>query len=244
MMNIAVNSLGFPVRPGSAECSFFVRTQTCKFGATCQFNHPEPSGNASVAVNPLGGFTPSAPAESFNSKGYPLRPGVPICSFFQKNGECKFGQTCKWDHTEGLDGGMVAGAGMGYATSGITNSLGNPIRPGQPVCNFFSKTGTCSFGPTCKFDHPEEFTMLAAGGGAPAARAPPAPIRAASGYNSLGFPIREGSLPCTFYLKTGTCTYGETCKWDHPEGAGGSQPKGAGKGATPTSNPFFRPTPY
>ncbi len=30
----------------------------------------------------------------------------------------------------------------------------NPIRPGQPDCAFFMKTGVCKFGETCKFNHP------------------------------------------------------------------------------------------
>ena len=29
-----------------------------------------------------------------------------------------------------------------------------PIRPGQPNCNFYMRTGSCAFGPTCKFNHP------------------------------------------------------------------------------------------
>lgn len=232
------NSLGYPIRPGAGECQFFLRTQSCKYGVSCQFTHPEPLGMATVAANPLSGYVAmhSGPAEGFNARGFPIRTGVAVCSFFQKTGDCKFGATCKWDHTEGLDGGMM---GMG-----ITNSLGNPIRPGQTPCNFFMRTGTCSFAATCKFDHPEEYTALAAGGGQPAARPPPAPIAAATGYNSLGYPVRTGSLPCTFYLKTGSCTFGETCKWDHPEGAGGSQPKGAGKGSVAGQNPFFRASPY
>eukprot|EP00959_Pyramimonas_sp_CCMP1952_P293044 6128812-Pyramimonas_sp.AAC.3 len=31
-----------------------------------------------------------------------------------------------------------------------------PIRPGEPECDFFLRTGHCSFGTRCKFHHPPE----------------------------------------------------------------------------------------
>lgn len=30
------------------------------------------------------------------------------------------------------------------------NETGLPIRPGEPVCSFFAKSGACKFGPSCK----------------------------------------------------------------------------------------------
>eukprot|EP00471_Norrisiella_sphaerica_P004966 CAMPEP_0184484076 /NCGR_PEP_ID=MMETSP0113_2-20130426/5780_1 /TAXON_ID=91329 /ORGANISM="Norrisiella sphaerica, Strain BC52" /LENGTH=87 /DNA_ID=CAMNT_0026864861 /DNA_START=812 /DNA_END=1075 /DNA_ORIENTATION=+ len=35
--------------------------------------------------------------------------------------------------------------------------------------------------------------------------------------NSLGYPMRPGQPQCTYYVKTGECKFGATCKWDHPE---------------------------
>jgi len=29
----------------------------------------------------------------------------------------------------------------------------HPIRPGQPVCPFYDRTGSCKFGSACKFHH-------------------------------------------------------------------------------------------
>ncbi|KAJ6357420.1 hypothetical protein OIU78_005306 [Salix suchowensis] len=31
-----------------------------------------------------------------------------------------------------------------------------------------------------------------------------------------GLPRREGAVHCPYYMKTGTCKYGATCKFDHP----------------------------
>jgi hypothetical protein len=38
--------------------------------------------------------------------------------------------------------------------SGISVVGSYPQRPGEADCSFFLKTGECSFGPTCRFNHP------------------------------------------------------------------------------------------
>jgi len=35
--------------------------------------------------------------------------------------------------------------------------------------------------------------------------------------NSLGYPLRPGTMACTYFAKMGSCKYGAQCKWDHPE---------------------------
>jgi hypothetical protein len=30
----------YPVRPDSEDCSFYMRTGSCKYGSSCKFNHP------------------------------------------------------------------------------------------------------------------------------------------------------------------------------------------------------------
>ena len=52
---------------------------------------------------------------------------------------CRFGATCKFDHPPEF---AVA-----------LSRAGLPLRPGQPPCSFFQRTGACKFGPSCKFDH-------------------------------------------------------------------------------------------
>jgi hypothetical protein len=36
------------------------------------------------------------------------------------------------------------------------------------------------------------------------------------GRSSQKLPRRLGVGPCKFFMKTGDCAYGQTCKWDHP----------------------------
>merc|ERR1719401_62761 len=67
-----LNSRGYPLNPGAQECAFYMKTGSCKFGATCRFDHPEGAG--------VGG--------ELNTAGYPLNAGSPDCTFFMKTGQC------------------------------------------------------------------------------------------------------------------------------------------------------------
>lgn len=74
-----------------------------------------------------------------------------------------------------------------------------PSRPGQPACDFYTKTGHCKFGQDCKFNHPAHYAVQ---------------------LNSAGLPLRPGEPPCSHHEKTGQCKYGPACKFDHPERVG------------------------
>jgi serine/threonine-protein kinase/endoribonuclease IRE1 len=70
-----------------------------------------------------------------------------------------------------------------------------PERPGQPICDFYQKTGHCRFGEACKFDHPPQFAVR---------------------LNPRGLPLRPGQAVCAFYQRTGECKFGPSCKFHHP----------------------------
>lgn len=59
----------FPQRPEFSACDFFLKTGHCKFGETCRFHHPL---HAAVKLTGEG--------------GYPLRPGMPVCPFYDRTG--------------------------------------------------------------------------------------------------------------------------------------------------------------
>ncbi|CAA0818053.1 Zinc finger CCCH domain-containing protein 37 [Striga hermonthica] len=79
------------------------------------------------------------------------------------------------------------------------------------------KTGVCKFGYSCKFNHPIDRTK-------PKAPAPESQQEDVK-LTLAGLPRREGAIHCPYYMKTGTCKFGATCKFDHPppgEGAASS----------------------
>eukprot|EP00250_Pteridium_aquilinum_P016309 c23042_g1_i1 orf=137-1456(+) len=165
----AFNAKGLPIRSGETDCSFYLKTGSCKFGSACRFNHP-----ASVAIQQsqttvapvMGGFTApygsfsifqgTIPDYGFSLPGadlglsslapptiYPQRPGETTCSYYMKTGICKFATSCKFHHP--IDR---------KEPSTKVTLAGYPRREGEQACPFYMKTGTCKYALTCKFDHP------------------------------------------------------------------------------------------
>eukprot|EP00897_Mesotaenium_endlicherianum_P009560 jgi/Mesen1/8632/ME000050S08043 len=152
-----------------------------------------------------------------NCKGFPLRPKEPDCPYYIKNAVCKFGAMCKFNHPESSSGAGSSGVTMPgeVALSRRPSELADmwmatppssdlhphfPLRPGQPACPYYLKTGTCKFGMGCRFHHPLQRT-----GSLPAVE-----------LTHAGLPRREGQLCCPYYMKTGACGYGSGCKFNHP----------------------------
>eukprot|EP00249_Psilotum_nudum_P021449 c28108_g1_i7 orf=78-1286(+) len=94
---------------------------------------------------------------------------------------------------------------------GVASFVVYPQRPGEKDCVFYMKTRTCSFGASCKFDHP---SWVPAGG---------IPDWKEVSSSSDSLPLRPGELDCPgesdcmFYLKTGSCKFGSMCRFSHPD---------------------------
>ncbi|KAL7584556.1 zinc finger CCCH domain-containing protein ZFN-like isoform X1 [Lactuca sativa] len=134
----------YPVREGEPDCSYYIRTGLCRFGATCRFNHP-PNRKLAIATAKMRGE-------------YPERPGQPECQYYLKTGTCKFGATCKFHHPREK---------AGIAGQVSLNVLGYPLRPNEAECAYYLRTGQCKFGNTCKFHHPQPSNMMVAFSGSP-----------------------------------------------------------------------------
>lgn len=107
-----------------------------------------------------------------------------------------------------------------------------PVRPNEPVCQYYMKHGTCKFGQACKFHHPPQSSVTAAlvGGGTVVMNVgrksdvPQIVVNSLSGDGSTnGTPMMLQFLPqrpeeqdCIFFLKNGRCKYGATCRYHHP----------------------------
>ncbi|XP_073302958.1 zinc finger CCCH domain-containing protein 37-like isoform X1 [Primulina huaijiensis] len=233
-----VLSESLPERPGELNCPYFLKTQRCKFGVRCKFNHPKEAlqgapGDTDVSV-------------------LPERPSEPPCAFYMKTGNCKFGVTCKFHHPKGLQiqsAGEEIGAGLQQKISGdgkspiftpalSHNSKGLPIRSDGEDCPFYLKTGSCKYGATCRYNHPERnaayplstaiapslLTSSSAhfniGAVASAASLLPAfdprLTQTMLGFGASVYPQRPGQQECDYYMKTGICKFGDSCKFHHP----------------------------
>ncbi|CAI0467465.1 unnamed protein product [Linum tenue] len=96
------------------------------------------------AYSPLPSSTgPSSSSQKEHS--FPERPGQPECQYYMKNGDCKFGSSCRYHHPPEFSAPKPNVA---------LSPLGLPLRPGAPLCTHYTQRGQCKFGPACKFDHP------------------------------------------------------------------------------------------
>ncbi|KAI3746111.1 hypothetical protein L6452_08533 [Arctium lappa] len=134
----------YPVREGEPDCSYYIRTGLCRFGATCRFNHP-PNRKLAIATAKMRGE-------------YPERAGQPECQYYLKTGTCKFGATCKFHHPRDK---------AGIAGRVSLNVLGYPLRTNEAECAYYLRTGQCKFGSTCKFHHPQPSNMMVSYRGSP-----------------------------------------------------------------------------
>nr|QEX51173.1 zinc finger CCCH domain-containing protein 37-like isoform X1 [Cymbidium ensifolium]QEX51180.1 zinc finger CCCH domain-containing protein 37-like isoform X3 [Cymbidium ensifolium] len=248
-------SESLPERPGEPDCPYFLKTQTCKYGLKCKFNHPREKSRTSVTVVESVEF----PANS----ELPERPSEAVCAFYEKTGKCKFGANCKYHHPKDIQIQPV-GKDTGYpeknesttnnadAAGGDTkqaktfipfspalmhNSKGLPIRPGETDCPFYLKTGSCKYGATCRYSHPDRYVASTPAAAnlshaiiTPAAATLPVGIinPAASFLPTLDprfpqfgvvppmYPQRPGEIECDHYMKTGQCKFAERCKFHHP----------------------------
>lgn len=227
----------------TGQCKFGV---TCKFHHPKDIqiplaNQENKAGETGTAIKTDGtGFSVKAPisftpALLYNTKELPVRPGEPDCPFYLKTGSCKYGATCRYNHPDryainppiaaishpivatpaaGLNIGVIDPAASIYQTlAQPTVGVGPTVYPqrfGQIECDYYMKTGECKFGELCKFHHPIDRSAVALS--APKA----VPVQDANVKLTLaGLPRREGVI-CVYYLKTGTCKYGASCKFDHP----------------------------
>ena len=143
-----------------------------------------------------------------------------------------FYQGCQQSGAGGAHAGGGGGAGINGGLGAPTPSVGQvgasssggelPLRPGAAKCAHFLKTGSCRFGAGCKYDHPpsEAGTDPTGGGRLPTGigRIPTGvqPERAQAQAQQTGLPVRPGERDCAFFVKTGSCKYGSTCRWNHP----------------------------
>ncbi|XP_071725784.1 zinc finger CCCH domain-containing protein 37 [Rutidosis leptorrhynchoides] len=231
---ISVASESLPERPEAPDCPYYLKTQTCKFGPRCKFNHPKDKV-ASLSENAL-----------------PDRPSEPPCVFYMKTGKCKFGATCKFHHPKDVSiptaevekgngaqivatsGGVNGNSTPSFTPAMLHNSKGLPIRPGEPDCPFYLKTFSCKYGPTCRYNHPERYAMDPS---SVIVSTPVVPLnigyanpthpvlqttvdpRIAHPTLALGptiHPQRPGQPECDYYMKSGECMFGERCRFHHP----------------------------
>ncbi|CAL9113136.1 unnamed protein product [Musa acuminata var. zebrina] len=194
---VLLNDCGYPLRPGEKECSYYMKTGHCKFGSTCKFHHPQQA----EALVP-------SPAPAFYSPVQPLSIPSPQ----------QYPPTVTWQFTRPsvFPGSYMPGP---YApmllSSGVVPVQGwNPYP--VPMSSVVSHGGHQAVQAGQVYGLPNQpFPLM------PAYSGPLTPVSSSVGPSNASrqgdmFPERPGQPECQFYMRTGDCKFGATCKYHHP----------------------------
>ncbi|XWS14042.1 hypothetical protein CRYUN_Cryun36dG0089800 [Craigia yunnanensis] len=200
--SVPLNYYGYPLRPGEKECSYYVKTGQCKFGATCKFHHPAPPAVQVPAPSPAAQVAPVStpfPAPTFYSTVQsPSSPSSQQYGVVMARPPLMSGS-----YVQGPYGSLLFSPGMVYVPS--WNPYLEPVSPGnQPTIGSSSIFGVKPLSPS-----------------APAYTGSYQPVSSSIGpissiQKEQSFPERPGQPECQYYMKTGDCKYGSSCRYHHP----------------------------
>ncbi|XWS08623.1 hypothetical protein CRYUN_Cryun40dG0017600 [Craigia yunnanensis] len=199
---VPLNYYGYPLRLGEKECSYYVKTGQCKFGATCKFHHPAPPAVQVPAPSPAPQVAPvptPVPAPTlYSTVQSPSGPSSQQYGVVMARPPLMQGS-----YIQGSYGPLMLSPGMVYVPS--WNPYPASVTPGtQPTVGSSSIFGLTPLSPS-----------------APAYTGSYQPVSSSVGPSSSiqkeqSFPERPGQPDCQYYMKTGDCKYGSSCRYHHP----------------------------
>ncbi|MQL71527.1 hypothetical protein Taro_003848 [Colocasia esculenta] len=192
---VQLNYHGYPLRQGEKECAYYMKTGQCKFGVTCKFHHPQSAG-ASVP----------APAPPFYSMVQ--SPSAPSSHQFPTVANWQVARPppqMPGSYVQGAYGPMILSSGMVPMSS--WGPYQPPIDQAVPPGSQHAAEASSVYGLSYQLS--------------PSYLGPYQPVSSSVGSFSSGqkdalFPERHGQPECQYYMKTGDCKYGSTCKYHHP----------------------------
>ncbi|KAJ7982119.1 Zinc finger CCCH domain-containing protein [Quillaja saponaria] len=140
-----------------------------------------------------------------NSKGLPLRPGEVDCPFYVKNGSCKYGACCCYHHPDRNEINLSADA-IGHTVVASTAANLN-IDFVNPVASIYQ-----ALDPRFLVKDASSITQLNDQHHHCQTKLHNKVLNSLL-QDDLGERVL---LSVPYYLKTGTCKYVATCKFDHP----------------------------
>ncbi|XP_057476614.1 zinc finger CCCH domain-containing protein 34-like isoform X3 [Actinidia eriantha] len=203
---VVLNISGYPLRPGEKECSYYVKTGQCKFGVTCKFHHPQPAGIQVPA--PFAGPLPiPAPASAIYPSMHSPAPSSQQYRVAAGNWPVTRPALIPGSYLQGAYSPVLLPPGM------VPFSGWNPYQ--TPVSSVASPSTQSTVGSAPIYG----LTQLS-----PSAPVYPGayfPLPDSAGPSSSSqkehvFPERPGQPECHYYMKTGDCKFGSSCRYHHP----------------------------
>ncbi|KAJ8749664.1 hypothetical protein K2173_026313 [Erythroxylum novogranatense] len=196
LSHVQLNIHGYPLRPGERECSYYLKTGQCKFGITCKFHHPQPGGTSVPTSAPQ--FYQSVQSASIplpdqygtSSTSLRVRPPLLPGSYVQgAYGPLLFSP------------GVVPIPGWSPYSAPVSPVLSPSAQPAVGATSLYGVSQLSSSTPTLAGVYPS--LSLSAG-------------PSSGNQKEQTFPERPGEPECQYYLRTGDCKYGLSCRYHHP----------------------------
>ncbi|KAK1277499.1 Zinc finger CCCH domain-containing protein 32 [Acorus gramineus] len=198
----SLNYYGFPLRPGEKECSYYVKTGECKFGATCKFHHPQPAGVPLPMPLPAPQFYPPVQSPS-TTPPHPPQYAAPGMSSWQVS------------RPPLLPGSYVQGSYAPVLIPPVVQIPGWSVYP-QSVSQAVSPNTPTAVGVAPSYRVPHQLSPSAPAYTGSFLHTSASAGPSSSGQKAQKFPERPDQPECQFYMRTGDCKYGSTCKYHHP----------------------------
>ncbi|CAA3010038.1 zinc finger CCCH domain-containing 34 [Olea europaea subsp. europaea] len=200
--SVTLNFDGYPLRLGEKDCSYYAKYGQCKFGITCKFNHPHSSG-----------LRMSVPARGPGSLPTPVTVPTPVVYPTP---------SVQSSQQYGIfPGNWPVARPAVFPPPYVSGTYGHMLLPPAVVPGPGWTPYPASVCPVAS-SYPE----LTVGAGpvyginqlSPSATVYTEVTGPYSGSSQLehAFPGRPGQPECQYYLRTGKCKYGRTCKYHHP----------------------------
>ncbi|KDP28101.1 hypothetical protein JCGZ_13872 [Jatropha curcas] len=192
LSHVPLNIHGYPLRPGEKECSYYLKTGQCKFGITCKFHHPPPAGTSMPESAPQ--FyqpvqSPSIPIpEPYGgaSTSLRVRPQLLPGSYVQG----AYGPVL-------FSPGVVPIPGWSHYSAPVSPVMSPGAQPAVGGTSLYVSSSTPALVGT--YPSPSSVAGLSSGT-----------------QKELTFPERPGEPECQYYLRTGDCKFGSSCRYHHP----------------------------
>ncbi|EEF41630.1 nucleic acid binding protein, putative [Ricinus communis] len=200
LSHVPLNTHGYPLRPGENECSYYLKTGQCKFGITCKFHHPQPAGSSLPESAPQ--FyqpvqSPSIPIpDQYGGASASLRVRPPLLPGSYVQGA--YGPVL-------FSPGVVPIPGWSPYSAPVSPVLSPSAQPAVGATSLYGVTQLSSSTPALAGPYPSPSSAAAAAA---------APLSGTQKEQT--FPERPGEPECQYYLRTGDCKFGSSCRYHHP----------------------------
>ncbi|XP_077221019.1 zinc finger CCCH domain-containing protein 33-like isoform X2 [Tasmannia lanceolata] len=187
---VQLNILGLPMRQEEKSCSYYMRTGFCKFGIACKFNHPQPAA--------LGAVLPVRGPSTYGSMGL---SGAP------PSGLRYMGGLSTWSLPRApYMSGQHMQVPLAYMPFVLSPSQGMIPAQGWSTytnaLNHVSSNDALGSNRAYNSKHPGE---------------PGSSYQLHPSTFIEHFPERPDQPECQYYMRTGSCKFGQICKYHHPK---------------------------